>query len=231
MVFELGMPRTSHSSFGLERWSGFRSTIDLSNGQNVGSFVQGPTAGSTSALRMARKAPASSTATLRAFAFRRVLGRRRNGVRAKASSLLKLPRDLSNEPHRPASAASANARASAGSTTLCVSGPTWFALSNSAVFSGLPPMVRSFARNRPESSKPTTDRALTSTTGHGAEARSGADRASLCAIVPVPSASIPPSPLIFWTQIQSAWLRTELARHADEDAEEREHADASSSSD
>jgi hypothetical protein len=47
------------------------------------------------------------------------------------------------------------------------------------------------AANRPESSEPTTDRALTSTTGHGTGVPSGADRASLCAIVPVPSASNP----------------------------------------
>ena len=53
------------------------------------------------------------------------------------------------------------------------------------------PSASAPARNRPESSGPTTDRALTSTTGHGAGGHSGADRASLCAIVPVPSASNP----------------------------------------
>src|SRR4029077_13403320 len=47
------------------------------------------------------------------------------------------------------------------------------------------------AWNRPESSKPTTDRAVTGTTGHGTAVFSGTDRASLCAIVPVPSASNP----------------------------------------
>ncbi len=109
---------------------------------------------------------------------------------------------LATSSHRPALAASVSARASAASTMwwrleTAASSPIRPCATLGAFFPSdeagvrLRTLVPCSSSNRPESSEATTGRALTSTTGHGPGTRSGADRASLCAIVPVPSASNP----------------------------------------